>query len=65
MLFVHRHLNNVWYNKAHFLIGTPYLAIIAIIFCYFEIFRNTQDFNLLQQILSETLPIRNNGFGSY
>ena len=27
--FVHRHLNNVWYNKANFLIGKEYLAIIA------------------------------------
>ena len=27
--FVHRHLNNVWYNKAHSLIGKPYLAIIV------------------------------------
>ena len=27
--FVHRHLNNAPYNKAHSVIGTPYLAIIA------------------------------------
>ena len=26
---VHRHLNNAWYNKANFLSGKPYLAIIA------------------------------------
>ena len=27
--FVHKHLNNAWYNKAHLLIGKPYLTIIA------------------------------------
>ena len=27
--FVHRHLNNDWYNKAYFLIWKPYLVIIA------------------------------------
>ena len=28
--FVYWHLNNVWYNKIHLLIGKPYLTIIAI-----------------------------------
>ena len=27
--FVHRHLNNAWYNKANSVTGKPYLAIIA------------------------------------
>ena len=27
--FVHRYFNNVWYNKAHSLIGKPYFSIIA------------------------------------
>ena len=26
--FVHRYLNNAWYNKVHCLIGKPYLVII-------------------------------------
>ena len=26
--FVHKHLNNAWYNKAHSIIWKPYLAII-------------------------------------
>ena len=27
--FVHRHLNNSWYNRGHSLFGKPYLAAIA------------------------------------
>ena len=27
--FVHKHINNVWYNSAHSLMGTPCLTIIA------------------------------------
>ena len=28
--FVHRHLNNAWYNKAHSLIGKPHSVIIEL-----------------------------------
>ena len=50
--FVHRNLNNAWYNKAHFLIGKSYFAIIAS--KKLEKSTTTNDFNLFN---CQCLPV--------